>query len=84
MAIEPGKIYRIKGKSRYFSRKYGTANPEIVIESKLDYRKEFKPPTFLYIGRMLAEDLPLDGNTYYGHIEGIGEIVHENELEERR
>lgn len=79
--IEPGKNYRIKGQSKYFSRKYGTPNPEIIIEAALDYHKEFKPPSFLYIGRMLAEGLPTDGNTYYGHINNLGEFVHETELE---
>ena len=79
--IEAGKSYRIQGQSKYFSRKYGTPNPEIFIETALDYHKEFKPPAFLYIGRMLAEGLPTDGNTYYGHIKGLGEFVYETELE---
>jgi len=79
--IEAGKKYRIKGESKYFARKYGTSNPEIVIESALDYHIEFKPPTFLYIGRMLAEGLPSDGKTYYGHINDLGEFVHKTELD---
>lgn len=79
--IESGKNYRIKGESKYFARKYGTSNPEIIIEEALDYHKEFKPPSFLYIGRMLAEGLPADGNTYYGHIDELGEFVHATELE---
>ena len=79
--IEAGKTYRVKGESKYFSRKYSTPNPEILIECPLDYHKEFKPPSFLYIGRMLAEGLPPDGNTYYGHIKGLGEFVHETELD---
>jgi len=79
--IESGKTYRIKGQSKYFARKYGTSNPEIIIEEAWDYHKEFAPPSFLYIGRMLAEGLPTDGNTYYGHIDGLGEFVHETELE---
>lgn len=80
--IKTGKMYRIKGESKYFSRKYGTPNPEIIIKAALDYHDEFKPSTFLYMGRMLAEGLPTDGNTYYGHIKGLGEFVHETELEE--
>lgn len=80
--IKAGKTYRIKGESKYFARKYGATNPEILIECALDYHIEFKPPTFLYIGRMLAEGLPPDGSTYYGHIKGLGEFVHETELEE--
>lgn len=79
--IETGKKYRVKGESKYFSRKYGTSNPEILIESPLDYHNEFKPVSFLYIGRMLAEGLPSDGKTYYGHINDLGEFVHETELE---
>lgn len=81
--IKAGKCYRIKGKSKYFLTKYGSTNPEIIIEIALDYHEEFKPPSFLYIGRMLAEGLPSDGNTYYGHINGLGEFVHETELEEK-
>ncbi|GAJ03751.1 unnamed protein product, partial [marine sediment metagenome] len=34
--IKPGKTYRIKGESKYFARKYGIANPEIIIEAALD------------------------------------------------
>lgn len=79
--IENGKKYRVKGESKYFARKYGASNPEIVIESALDYHSEDKPVSFLYIGRMLAEGLPSDRKTYYGHISGIGEFVHETELE---
>lgn len=79
--IEPGRAYRIKGQSKYFTAKYGTPNPEILIESALDFHKEFSPPSFLYLGRALAEGLPVDGNTYYGHIKGLGELVHESELE---
>ena len=79
--IETGKTYRVKGESKYFSRKYGTPNPEILIECPLDYHGEYNPASFLYIGRMLAEGLPTDGKTYYGHIDGLGEFVHKVELE---
>ncbi|GAI32378.1 unnamed protein product, partial [marine sediment metagenome] len=34
--IEPGKTYRIKGESKYFLAKYGSSNPEIVIEEAVD------------------------------------------------
>ena len=80
--IEAGKTYRIKGSSKYFLRKYGTANPEIDIEKFMDYHHFYSPPTFLFQGRALAEGVPIDGNTYYGHIDGLGEFVHESELEE--
>ncbi|GAH49028.1 unnamed protein product [marine sediment metagenome] len=82
MVIEAGKTYRVKGQSKYFARKYGSANPEIVIEGKQDYHHFFSPPSFLFQGRALAEGIPIDGNTYYGHIGGLGEFVHESELEE--
>jgi len=79
--IETGKKCRVKGQSKYFSRKYGMPNPEIIIERALDYHSEYKPVSFLYIGRMMAEGLPSDGKTYYGHINDLGEFVHETELE---
>jgi len=80
--IENGKTYRIKGQSKYFASKYNTPNPYIIIESKSDYHHFFSPPAFLFQGRALAEGVPIDGDTYYGHIEGLGEFVHETELEE--
>jgi len=80
--IEAGKTYRINGSSQYFLRKYGSTNPDIIIESKEDYHHSFSPPTFLFQGRALAEGVPIDGNTYYGHIKGLGEFVHESELTE--
>lgn len=79
--IENGKTYRIKGNSKYFLFKYGSTKPEILIEEKLDYHTSFTPPTFLFQGRALAEGVPIDSNTYYGHIKGLGEFVHETELE---
>ena len=83
MNIVNGKVYRVKGESKYFKIKYGTSNPEILIKEKSDFHKVFNPPSFLYIGRGLAEGLPMDSNTYYGHISGLGEYVHESELEEK-
>lgn len=81
MAI-PGKKYRIKGDSKYFMKKYGTPNPEIVIEGPYDLQSAFSPVTFLYMGRALAEGLPTDEKIHYGHVQGLGEVVHESELEE--
>lgn len=78
-----GKKYRIKCGSKYFEFKYGE-NPIIIIECEIDFHSEFTPPSFLYLGRVLAEgnrDL-LRGKTYYGHIKGMGEFVHETELGE--
>lgn len=82
MMIKNGKTYKIKGESKYFLTKYGTSNPEIIIEEKLDFHSEFKPTSFLYLGRALAEGVPVNGDTYYGHVKGLGEFVHESELEE--
>lgn len=76
-------ICSIKGNSAYFRTKYGTSNPDIVIEEKSDFHQQFVPPSFLYLGRALAEGLPLDENTYYGKIGGMGEYVHESELEQK-
>ena len=78
-----GKKYRIKCGSKYFELKYGDS-PVIEVECELDFHHEFKPPSFLYIGRVLAEGRSelLRGKTYYGHVNGQGEIVHETELGE--
>lgn len=80
-----GKKFRIKCGSKYFETKYGDS-PVIEVECKLDYRREGNMCTFFYIGRALAEGneslLNLKGKTYYGHVQGLGEIVHESELGE--
>lgn len=70
----------IKGKSKYFETKYGSPNPEFIIEEALDFHTSFNPVSFLYLGRAMAEGLPLDGDTLYGHIKGLGEFVHRTEL----
>lgn len=77
------KKFRINCGSKYFSLKYGES-PVIEIECELNFHYEFKPPSFLYIGRVLAEGRPelLRGRTYYGHVNGQGEFVHESELGE--
>jgi len=79
-----GRKFRISCHSKYFELKYGNAYPVIEIEEELDFHKNFSPPSFLYLGRVLAEGKTelLQGKTYYGHIEGSveGEFVHESEL----
>lgn len=82
------KHYRIKGNSPYFRHKYGTPNPIILIEG-LDtelwtegWAKSSAVVCYLYANRMMTEKLPLGGKVYYGHIEGLGELVHETELGE--
>lgn len=78
-----GKKFYINCGSKYFELKYGNS-PIIIIECELDFHNEFKPPSFLYIGRALAEGKCelLRGKTYYGHVNGMGEFVHETELGE--
>ena len=78
-----GKKFHINCSSKYFELKYGDS-PVIEIEGETDFHNEYKPPSFLYIGRVLAEGKPelLRGKTYYGHIAGLGEFVHETELGE--
>ena len=78
-----GKRFHIVCGSKYFELKYGDSSI-IKIESELDFHNEYKPPSFLYLGRVLAEGKPelLRGKTYYGHVNGSGEFVHESELGE--
>lgn len=77
------KKYQINCGSKYFALKYA-APAIIVIERELDFHKYYNPPSFLYLGRVLAEGKPelLRGKTYYGHVDGQGEFVHETELGE--
>lgn len=86
------KSYRIKGKSPYFKKKYGTSNPIIKIEGKdtdlwvKGWQNTPVAACVLYAQRVFAENLPLEGTVYYGHIQhgefGLGELAHETELGE--
>lgn len=86
MNIENNKTYRIKGNSEYFKKKYGTSNPIIIIEGK-DWEVFGKswgmmidnPACLLYAVR--SPGIPIGGQVYYGKINGLGECVHETELE---
>jgi len=95
MEIIKGKKYRIKGKSTYFKKKYGTCNPIIEIED-LDTNiwkggwgvQQGNPGCILFGMRSGLELLPWSGKVWYGHIEvskltgaRLGELVHESELE---
>ena len=78
-----GKNFYVKCGSKYFDTKYGS--PTVIkIEEVTDFHRSFNPPSFLYIGRVLAEGNVslLRGITYYGHVEGQGEVIHESELGE--
>ena len=79
-----GKKFHINCGSKYFDLKY-SPNPVIEIESEMDFHDHFNPPSFLYLGRALAEGKPelLRGKTYYGHVQGMGEFIHETELGEQ-
>jgi hypothetical protein len=92
MAIEKNFKYKIKGNSEYFKRKYGTPNPTILIEDKQInvtgkswMCDEGNPACICYALRINDENIPVDNNVYYGHIEtkigSFGELVHESELE---
>jgi hypothetical protein len=94
MKIVAGKKYRIKTFSPFFFNKYGDGNPVIVIED--EHKKVFgqwwgtmkgNPAAIFYALRSsLLEELPSSGEhddvVFYGKIRGLGELVHEIELEE--
>lgn len=90
MKIENGKIYKIKGDSKYFKGKYGTANPEFKVEDESRKiwpnggwgNQQGNPACMLFGMRSGVEGLPYVGNVYYGKIGASGELVHESELEE--
>lgn len=79
--IEEFKEYKIDCKSEYFKTKYGE-NCTTIVECKRSYKAEFNPAAFLYLGRSLAEGRKelLEGTTYYCHVNGLGEYLHESEL----
>lgn len=76
-----GKKFHIKCGSKYFELKYGD---DPIIEIECESHLEYSPPTFLYQGRILAEGKRelLKGIIYYGHVDGLGEFIHESELGE--
>lgn len=83
-----GKRCRIKGTSKYFKEKYGSANPEIQIEctdieawGRSWMAMDGNPTAMLYGMRSGLDGLPWVGNVYYGKIKSLGELVHESELE---
>ena len=85
--------YQIKGNSEYFLKKYGTSSPIIKIED--EHHKVFDAwwvtmmgnwACELYRERQEIDDLPKDNpddkTVFYGHVRGMGELVHASELEE--
>ena len=85
-----GKTCTIKGSSKYFENKYGTPNPTIEIEDEDMVlwpnggwgMQQGNPACLCYAVRSGLEGIGLVGKVYYGHIDGLGELVHESELEE--
>ena len=80
-----GRTFRINCGSKYFETKYGKTATIKIEEELFDFHYHTTPPTFLYMGRVLAEGKRelLDGSkTYYGKVNGLGEVVHESELGE--
>jgi hypothetical protein len=86
--IESGKKYRIRGNSQYFNRKYGTPNPIIIIEGPditvfgMPWYEYECWATDLFTARIVLESLPKNGFVFYGHVDGLGELVVDTELEE--
>jgi len=90
MNIEKGKTYRIKSNSPYFIDKYGKPDPIFIIIEDTDEKvfgggwamQEGIPPCIAYAARRAFDKaIQGDGQVYYGHIDGLGELVHESELE---
>ena len=87
--IEKNKEMKIKGNSEYFKKKYGSTNPNIIIEGlwkdisgKSWMFSEGNPVCLIYAMRSGFEELPIDDRVYYGKIHDLGELVHESELED--
>ncbi len=92
IAIEGGKAYIISSESPdYFKAKYGTANPGIVIEGKVnevlggDWMVEACRGNIgcqLFMKRITADQIG-NNEVYYGKVKGMGELVHAGELNEK-
>ena len=89
MKVEKNKSYRVKGNSSYLKKKYGTPNPDIIIEDE-DIAvfggswgdQQGNPACLLYAVRSAQDHIPFGGKVYYGKIGCLGEVVHETELTE--
>jgi hypothetical protein len=78
--IKPNGKYRIKCNSKYFESKYHEPNPVFVAEAKTTLG--YNSPSFLYMGRAIADGTFTKSDLWYGHVSGMGEIVSAGELEE--
>ena len=91
MEIKRNTEYRIKGKSKYFKDKYGTCNPMIIIEGTDEevfggswaWQKR-NPACLSFAVRVAGKNIPDKklNQVYYGHINGLAELVIKDELEE--
>lgn len=82
------KVRLKKDRGDYFAKKYGEATPEFEIEGKDTEvfgqswaTMRGNPAAMLYAITTGPTDIPFDGTVWYGHIKGIGELVHESEIE---
>lgn len=90
--VKNGNTYVIKPigeKSEiYFERKYVKKNPEIVVEGRdtdlwpAGWGSQNGNPACILFGIRVGMDIAIPGVVYYGHVQGMGELVMEEELEE--
>lgn len=88
-----GKKFKIKKQPAegYFFKKYGTASPEIIIEDRdinvfgRSWMMMDGNPACMLFGLRLGSEREYSCFTipaYYGKVQGLGELVLEDELEE--
>lgn len=87
MVVKQGKEYRIKGRSEYFKKKYGTYNPGIRIEDRASVlwkggweMQNGNPACMLFGMRAGTEGIPTN-DVWYGKVGQLGELVNASELE---
>jgi len=87
-----GRKFWIKGKSKYFKKKYGIFHPFILVEDTCEKAlgcwrgyAQGNPSALIYAVRSVEDKLPFDspnsGEVVYGKVNGLGELVHISELE---
>lgn len=89
MKIKRNTKYRVKGESKYFANKYGTSNPEIIIEDTDEkvFGGSWKwqtgnPACMIFAMRSVMDNVDAITETvYYGKVGSMGELVCESELE---
>ena len=88
MKIEKNIEYKIKGKSKYFKKKYGTYNPIIKIEGTDKevfggfWGWQKGNPACMFFGIRTGLESVATIQAYYGKIGNLGELVDETELED--